>query len=222
MIGRWLGAAILLLAAPAGSAPLDWTRTAVRTAAGGIKVGNPKARVGFVEIANYTCPHCAHFSQAGAATLAQRIRSGALAVEYRPLVNDNIGLAATVVARCAAPGAFLAVNDAFYARQEQWYWQATAYVQANAARLERYADLDQLRLIAEQGGVAAVATAAGLPAARIAACFADRRMLDDTLRAITAAAATTNSTPTFLFGSQKFEGLAWPDVAAKLRAAGLK
>lgn len=223
MLARLLAFFALALAAiPAGSAPADWTKVAATTAAGGIRVGNPKARVSFVEIANYTCPHCAHFSQGGADTLARHIKAGKLAVEFRPITNNSVGLAATVVARCAAPAEFLAVNDALYAGQDNWYWPATAYAERNAGRLAAFPELDQLRLIAQRGGIADVAVKAGLPAERIAACFADRRMLDATLAAAKAAGAITSSTPTFLFNGGKVEGMTWPQMAARLTAAGLK
>ena len=127
-----------------------------------------------------------------------------------------------MLARCAAPAAFLAVNDALYARQDEWFWQAQAYAQTNAGRLLRYPELDQVRLIATGGGITDVAVAAGLPAARAAACFADRRVLDDAIRANDAAGQIADSTPTFLLGGQKLVGFTWPQMSAKLTAAGLK
>lgn len=223
MIVRLFTAYALLLAAiPAGSAPADWTKVAAISSAGGVRVGNPKARVSFTELANYTCPHCAHFSQAGAATLTRQIKAGALAVEFRPIVNNNVGLAATVVARCAAPAGFLAVNDALYARQDDWYVSAAAYAERNAARLDAFPELDQLRLIAQRGGIVDVAITAGLPAERVTACFADRQVLDAVLAAAKSAAAVTDATPTFLFNGGKVEGMTWPQMAARLTAAGLK
>lgn len=224
MIVRLLMLLMLACAIPAASAPprgaADWTRTAVRTPAGGIRVGNPRARVALVEIANYTCPHCAAFSVAGSPTLTRHIRSGALSLEIRPIAGDTLGLAATVVARCAAPAAFLAVNDALFARQEAWYRQAADYAERNAGALGRYTELDRLQQVAENGGMAAIAGAAGLPPARLAACFADRRQLDDALRAIAAARTIAEATPTFLLGREKLTG-EWTDIAARLRAAGL-
>lgn len=212
---------LLALTASAASAPVDWTRTASYTQQGGIRVGNPRARVSFVEIANYTCPHCAHFSQAGGTTLARQIRSGALAVEFRPLINNELGLAATLVARCAAPGPFLAVNEALYARQDQWFARAAAYADDRASELSTYTELARLQQIAQEGGIAGVAVGAGLAPARIAACF-DRARLDNTLRAVAAAGQVTNSTPTFLLGRDKLEGETWATFSGRLRAAGLK
>lgn len=219
MIGRIAAivGAFLLIAVPAVSAPQDWTRVAVRTPEGGIRVGNPKAPKRFVELANYTCSHCAHFSEASTATVTRLVRAGTLAVEVRPIVNHQAGLAATLVARCV-PERFLAANDALYARQGEWIGQALVYIQTNA-RLQSYPEADQLRLVAERSGITAVAVAAGVPAARIAACLADPAHLDDTLKAANAAGAITGSTPTFLVGGKTYEGLDWPAFA---RRFGLK
>ena len=202
----------------AAAAP-DWTRAARPTPEGGRLVGNPSAPVRLVAFAAYTCPHCAHFSGEAAAPMARAIRSGRLAVEFRPIVFDQIGLAATMVARCAPSARFWAVNEALYATQNQWHARAHAYLAANGTELARYPVLDQLQEVATQGGIA---TAAGLTPAQAAVCFADRRILDDTARASDAAGTIARSTPTFLIGRQKFEGLDWAALSTKLRAAGLK
>lgn len=217
MIARLLAlfAAVFLTAA---TAP-DWTRTVRPTPEGGRLIGNPAAPVKLVEFASYTCPHCAHFADEASAALAQAIRSGRLAVELRPIVFDQIGLAATVVARCVPGQRLWAVNEALYARQAQWHARTHAYLSANASELSRYPVLDQLQELSVQGGIAAVA---GLTPAQAKACFADRRLLDDVARAADAAGRIVTSTPTFMVGGQKHEGLTWATLLPKLRAAGLK
>lgn len=216
MIARAL-AVFALLFLTAAAAP-DWTKAVRPTADGGRLVGNPAARVKLVEFAAYTCPHCAHFSGEASATLAQAIRSGKLSVEMRPIVWDQIGLAASVIARCVPAARFWAVNEALYAQQEKWHPRAHAYVSANNSELSRYPVLDQLQEVSVQGGIAAVA---GLTPAQAAACFADRTILDDTARATDAAGAIASSTPTFMIGTEKYEGLNWAKLSPKLRAAGL-
>lgn len=216
MIARLL-AVFALLSLTAAAAP-DWTRAVRPTPEGGRLVGNPAAAVKLIEFAAYTCPHCAHFSGEASAKLAQAIRSGKLAVEFRPIVFDQIGLAATVVARCVPANRFWAVNEALYAQQPQWHPRAHAYISVNGSELGRYPVLDQLQEVSVQGGIAA---AAGLTPAQAATCFADRRILDDTARATDAAGMIASSTPTFMIGNQKYEGLTWATLSPKLRAAGL-
>lgn len=203
---------VLLAAVPAAAAPQDWTRVAVRTPEGGIRVGNPRAAKRIVEIANYTCGHCAQFAEQGGPTLTRAIRAGTLALEIRPIVNHQAGLAATIVARCV-PARFLAVNEALYARQPEWTGRSVTYLQANADRLQAYPEGERLRLLAEHGGILAVATAAGAPAARIAACLADPAQLADTLKAVQAAAAIANATPTFIVDGKTYGGLDWTGFA---------
>lgn len=216
MIARLLAACVLLFLT-AAAAP-DWTKTVSPTTAGGRLVGNPAAPVKLVEFAAYTCPHCAHFSGEASAKLTQAIRSGKLSIELRPIVWDQIGLAATVLARCVPAARFWAVNEALYARQEQWHPRAHAYLSANNSELSRYPVLDQLQEVSVQGGIAA---AIGLTPAQAATCFADRTILDDTARATDAAGAIATSTPTFMIGTQKYEGLNWAALSTKLRAAGI-
>lgn len=206
-----LGALFSLAAAAPPPIP-NWTRTAVRTPEGGIRVGNPRAARRFVEVANYTCGHCAQFAAAGGPTIARAIRAGTLNMEVRPFVNNAIGLSATVAARCA-PGRFLAVNDALYARQNEWIPAAAAYLEAAGAQT---ADPMQLRRIAERGGIARIALAHGVTAPRLAACYADRVQLAVIVRTSAAVGAMIEGTPAFAIGGQTYEGLDWPAFAARL------
>ena len=216
MIARML-AAVALLFLTAAAAP-DWTKAVRATPEGGRLVGNPAARVKLVELAAYTCPRCAHFAAEASVPLAQAIRAGKLAVELRPVVFDQVGLSAAIIARCVPAQRFWAVNEALYARQPQWHAAAHAYADQNAGELSRYAMLDQLQELAVKGGIAA---AAGLTEAQVTACFANQPLVDGTLRATDAAGAIAPSTPTFLIGNQKYTGLTWATLYPKLRAAGL-
>lgn len=218
MIARLLATGLLLLGLSA-AAPADWTKVVRATPALGRLVGNPAAPVKLIEFAAYTCPHCAHFSGQAAAPIAQAIRSGRLAVEYRPIVFDRIGMAATVVARCVPLPRFLSVNDALYARQDEWHRRTHDYADDNASSLSRYSTTDQLQELAVQGGIAAVA---GLSEAQANACFANQQLIADTARAADAAGVIASSTPTFVVAGQKYAGLDWAALSTKLRAAGLK
>lgn len=217
MIARTMTILLALLFLGGAAAP-DWTKAVRATPTGGRLVGNPAAKVKFTAFAAYTCPHCAHFARESATPLAQAIRSGRLAVEFRPVVFDQIGLAATIVARCAPAARFWTVNDALYAKQAQWHAAAHAYQHANAAALARYPALDQLRELSVQGGIAA---AAGLTPVQAKACFADRRGVQGTILATDSANAVARSTPTFMVGGETYQGLDWAALSTKLRAAGL-
>ena len=68
-------------------------------------MGNPDAPVKLVEYGSLTCPHCADFAAAGDASRWSRnyVRSGRVSFEYRNFVLNGIDVAATLLARCAAP-----------------------------------------------------------------------------------------------------------------------
>lgn len=216
MIARLLAALALLFTISAAPAP-DWTRAVRATPQGGRVVGNPAARVKLIEFAAYTCPHCAHLARDGGPTLTRHIRSGRLSVEFRPVVFDQIGLAATIVARCVPAARFLAVNDALYARQDEWHPRAHAYADSNAGELGRYAMIDQLQVVAVEGGIGAVA---GLSPAQTRACFANGPLVAATARDTDAATAAVSGTPTFQLAGQTFTA-DWPALQTRLRAAGL-
>lgn len=216
MIARLL-AALALLWLAAAAAP-DWTRTVRATPGGGRLVGNPAAKVRLTAYTAYTCPHCAHFAQDATAPLTQAIKSGRLAVEVRPIMFNQIDLAATVIARCVPAARFWAVNALLYASQRQWEPRARQFLIVNADELSRYPLPDRLQELAVQGGVAA---AVGLTPAQAATCFADRQLLDDAARATDAAATVATSTPTFTLGPDTYKGLDWAALSTKLRAAGL-
>lgn len=220
---RWLVLLAALVALPAGAAPRDWTRSAVQGPAGAFVVGNPAAKAKLVEYASYVCPHCAHFSRESAATLRGRmLASGSLSLEVRPLVQDQVDLAAALVARCAGPAGFLAVTEALFAAQDDWYWRARGFVDANGARIANYPALGQLRQIADGGGISAVAAANGVPAARLDQCFADRAVVDQVLRISDAARRAVNATPTFSLNGRLITGVDWAHLEPMLRAAGAR
>lgn len=226
MIARWLGmsglgalgiAVLALLFTVSAAPPPDWTKVVRATPQGGRLVGNPAARVKLVEFAAYTCPHCARLAREGGPTLAGHIRAGRLAIDFRPVVFDQLGLAATIVARCVPPARFLAVNDALYARQDEWHTRAHAYTEANARELSRYPMVDQLQAAAVEGGIGAVA---GLNPAQTKACFANDALIAATARDTDAATAAVSGTPTFQLGGQTFSA-DWATLQTRLRAAGL-
>src|SRR5262249_24688328 len=55
--------ATVAAAVPARPGAVDWSRTVVKTPAGGFLMGNPKAKVKLVEYGSLACPHCRHFEE---------------------------------------------------------------------------------------------------------------------------------------------------------------
>lgn len=209
---------LLLAASPAH----DWTRSVSRTPAGAYVQGNPAARVKIVEYASYTCPHCAAFSTESAATLeAVWIRDGSTSLELRNLIRDSADLAAAVVARCTGPAGFFPTSRTIFAQQPQWLERAFTYQQTNAARMTLYPLLPRLRAIADGSGLSDIGRAAGLTAARLDACFADRAEVDRIVATANGATGIT-ATPTFVVAGQHLDAFTWDKVEPLLRARGAR
>ena len=75
----------LFITAPlaARSAPLMAPLKTSETPAGGYVLGNPKAPVRLLEFMSFTCPHCAHFTQDGAAQL----KANYIAMDFPAIVS---------------------------------------------------------------------------------------------------------------------------------------
>ena len=68
-------AALLLPAAapqpkPAAKAPVNWVQVVQITPQGGLRTGNPAARVKLLEFGSFTCPTCARFEAVGVPAIA--------------------------------------------------------------------------------------------------------------------------------------------------------
>ena len=225
--------AFLMLPLLAGAAPgsRDWTKTVSRSADGAYVIGNPAAKVKLIEYLSYTCPHCAHYAQASAATLRDKfVRSGSTRVELRHATRDKLDLAATVIARCAGPAGFAGASEQIFARQEDWYPQGMRFEQSNAQRMALYPQGAQLRALAYGAGLADIGKARGLSDAALTACFDDdaallqiAAMSDKSWKAIAAAAAPQpGGTPTFVVNGKAYASLDWAKLEKILRAAGAK
>ncbi len=208
-----LVAAIALI----GAAPVDWTRHVTVTPAGSYVLGNPAAKVRLVEYLSYTCPHCAHFTQAAAVPLRQNyVRSGKVAVELRHAVRDGLDLTAALLARCGDQARFFARSEAVFANQDAMFVRIEAWQQTNPAP----ASMDAaVKAFAGASGLSALMVKQGVPLARQNQCLASPAM-----RATLAAQAREawetrkiSGTPTFLLGDQTFGG-DWTAVETQLRA----
>lgn len=214
--------ALMLLTAAAPTR--DWSVVATRTPSGTFVVGNPAARVKLVEYASYTCSHCAAFAKDSQPVLKDRmIRSGSTSLEVRHMIRDRLDLAAVVLARCGGPRMFVATSAAIFAAQDAWLDRGIAYDQANAATVQAYPLLAQLRAYADGSGLTALAKTRGLNDRAIAACFADTAEVDRIVAATGTIPASVKGTPTFfLNGKQVPNAATWAALEAPLRAAGAR
>ncbi len=214
-----LGFAALTAAAPVR----DWSAHVVKLPSGAYVVGNPAAKVKLVEYASYTCPHCAAFvAESETALLHQMVKSGSTSWEVRNLIRDRIDLAAAVLAHCAPPTGFVAMNHAIFAQQPQWLERAIDFQQTNGARLQMYPTLAQLRAYADGAGLTAIGKAHGLTDARIDACYADQAELDRITAMTAGVPAGVAGTPAFFVNAKMVTGANWATLQPALVATGAK
>lgn len=212
-----LAGLVLLTGAAPKSPPV------AQTAAGAYVLGSPTARVKIVEYASYTCSHCADFAQQSEAVLKGRyVKSGSTSLEFRHLIRDRLDLAAAILARCTGPAGFFPTTAAIFAAQGTWLQKGVEFQNVNAARVNLYPRLAQLRAYADGAGLTDLVKARGLSEDKIAACFADSTEVDRILAMTAAAPAEVDSTPSFFLNGRPVPHVGWEQLDPKLRAAGAK
>ena len=214
-----LGLVVLTAAAPVR----DWGGHVVKLPSGAYVVGNPAAKVKLVEYASYTCPHCAAFvAESEPVLLHQMVKSGSTSWELRNLIRDRIDLSAAVLAHCAPPAGFVALNGAIFAQQSGWLDRAMDFQQTNGARLQMYPTLAQLRAYADGAGLTAIGKSHGLTDARVDACYADQAELGKITAMTAAVPQGVVGTPAFFVNGKLVVGANWATLQPVLVAAGAK
>lgn len=217
-------AAIALLALLAiGAAKPDWTLAVRAQPNGAFMMGNPQAKVKFIEYISYTCGHCAHFVASAAGPLKRDyVARGTVSVEFRNAVRDQFDMTAALLARCGGPRRFFGNSEAILAMQGEWLGRAQAFVEAEGARLKSLPPNEGLKLVARGVGLDRIMIARGFTPAQIAQCLASKA--DQA-----AIAAMTNEawnvrkiggTPAFLIDGQQVKtGSDWVLVEPYLKSA---
>jgi protein-disulfide isomerase len=163
----------------AAPARADWTRTAVRTPEGGFRMGNPNAPIKLIEYMSLSCVHCQAFARESHPRLAQNyIRPGRVSVEYRNIVLNGPDLAATLLARCAAPRAYFDMSHELLATREQWLARMGAVPQAQRAEISRLPPMQAVQRVTPLLGLDRVAARHGLTPAAQRACLSNQANYD--------------------------------------------
>ena len=206
-------------ASAAEAAPVDWARTVVATPEGGIRMGNPNARVKLVEYGSLTCGHCAAFSNSGMAPLVGRyVRTGKVSYEYRNFILNGLDVAASLVARCGGPARFFPVAEKLYATQPQWMGRLRTLSQAQKDALNALPEGQRLGRLAETVGLTQIAAQHGIPPAAAKRCLADQAALDRLGKMAEAAGAQgVEGTPTFFLNGANIGTHTWATLEPILR-----
>ncbi len=208
------------VAAPAGQ---NWVDVVAATPEGGIRMGNPDAKVKLVEFASLTCPHCREFHEAASATIKSKyVASGNVSYEFRNFVLNGPDYAATVLARCQGPAAFFGLLDNFYADQAGWTEPFSRISKADQQSFANLPEDQAIRRMAELGGLADYVKLRGIPRAKFDQCLADPEQVKavNDLRNQAVNEYKLTGTPSFIINGTVQEGVfTWADLEPKLQAA---
>lgn len=209
-------------AAPADRAPpaaVDWARNVAMTPEGGVRMGNPNARVKLVEFGSLTCGHCAAFARDGMTSLVGTyVKSGKVSYEYRNFILNGLDVAASLVARCGGPARFFPVADKLYATQPQWMGRLSSMTAAQKAQLNALPENQRLGRLAETVGLTALAAQHGITPVQAKRCLADPEALDRLGKMAEAAGAQgVQGTPTFFLNGANIGTHSWATLEPILR-----
>ena len=211
----------------AAPAKVDWTKTIAQTPEGGVRMGNPAAKVKLIEYGSRTCPTCAAFTVDGAPPLKVGfIASGQVSYEFRDFpVHGAVDLGPILLGHCGPLRTFFPVLEAMMANQRPLIGrddQVPADKQEALKTMPPNAIADYL---AGFYGYTDFLVKAGLPPARAKACLADAKGIDAIVAQSEAARTKyqVRSTPTFLInGAVADKVYDWSTLEPALRAAGAR
>lgn len=214
--------AAALIAAPAMAAT-DWVNTIARTPEGGIRIGNPTAKVKLVEFASYTCNHCKAFHEVGLPALkAKYIATGNVSFEQRSFVRNGPDFSASLMVACLPARAALGFAGKLFAEQDAWFGKFIALTPEDNQAIAALPQTQQPAALAKRAGLDTWAAANGLPLARGQICLNDKAA-QEKLLAIREDAMTTyklEGTPTFGINGVPVAGVFdWANLEPKLQAA---
>jgi protein-disulfide isomerase len=200
----------------------DWSKSVVMTPQGGMRMGNPAARVKLIEYGSLACPHCRHFEQTGYAPLVGRyVRTGRVSYEYRNMLLNAPDIAVSLLARCGGPATFFPRAAYVYATQPQWQQKLMNISDADQAIIDAMSDSQKIVRYAQLGGMVQMAARMGMSPVQARACLTNGAELNRLLAMAQAANdAGISRTPTFFLNGQKVDAATWEELEPLIRRAG--
>lgn len=194
---------IAIAALTIGAAPPapKWTSTVKLAPNGAFVMGNPAAKVKFVEYLSYTCSHCAKYTAEASVPLKRDyVAKGLVSVEFRNALRDGLDFTAALIARCGGPAQFFAISDQLMATQAVWLGKVQAFGEANGEKLSKMTRNEGVKLIARGLGFDAILKARGFTPAEMDACLTNKAA-QDKIEGMTEEAQSSRKikgTPSFL------------------------
>jgi protein-disulfide isomerase len=200
----------------------DWTQAVSATPEGGFLMGNPAAPVHLVEFGSLTCPHCKAFNDEGApALLADYVKPGKVAYEFRNYVRDPYDIAAALIVRCDGAKSFFPLAETLYKDQPGWIAKVEALSSKEDDQLDSLPEEQQFLARARVAGLDQWGAAHGIPTDRIAHCLTDRTEIERLVQMNSDAGDEydISGTPTFLINGKEADASTWQGLKPALDAA---
>jgi protein-disulfide isomerase len=213
------------VAAKRAPAKVNWINVVAATPEGGMRMGNPNAKVKLIEYGSRTCPHCALFDKEGLPVLkAGPIAAGKLSYEFRDYpVHGAFDLGPILLGHCVSPAQFFPLLDAMFANQQA----LTAKAQAAEAKVQAMTKPNPNQIatsFATDLGYVDFVKRRGMAPARAQACLAARAGVDRIVAVTNAAEKqyAVSGTPTFVINGTKADNVYdWAALQPLLAAAGV-
>jgi protein-disulfide isomerase len=152
-----------------------------------VPAGRDDAPVTVIEYSSLGCSHCATFHAEVLPKLKARyVETGKVRWITRDFPIGQLPLAGAVAARCAGPGAYLALVDLLFRAQERWMTDSDP--------------IGELEKLVRQ---------AGIGKARFDACLADRTLIDGIMAHAQEVQKSklVTATPTFIVNGERVVGM---------------
>lgn len=216
------GDAIAAVPAPAGK---SWTSVASKTELGGIRMGNPDAKLKLVEYGAITCPGCAKFSVDSTEDLAKIVETGTTSMEFRPyLVHGVQDIPGFLLAQCNGPESFFALTDQLYAKQPEWLGKMQTITPAEEQSVAGMTPVQTVNFLATKMDLVNFVKERGVPEEKAKACLNDQKAIDALIKLTEYGQKEdgVSGTPTLILNGTKLSGGSWNSTKTKLREAGAR
>lgn len=207
--------------APAAAPAVDWTKTFARTPQGGVRMGNPAAPVKLIEYGARSCPTCARFAAEAGDLRTRYVASGKVSYEFRDFLVHAQDLGAAVIGQCVSDRNFFAVLDSMFANQAFFNRKADSLGQARIAEIGALPPLAGAKAWSDEVGYTGLVRQAGMPEARINACFSNPQAIPSLARQLEGGAKLgVQGTPSFFINGKRANAALWSQLEPLLQAAG--
>lgn len=200
----------------------DWTQTVVKTPEGGFRMGNPDAPVKLVEYGSLGCHVCADFEEQGAPELRDTyVKSGQVSWEFRTYLLFPTDPGVSMLLHCQGENAFFPSIDQLYADQKGWMGRIQSLPAEQLQAIQNMPAGEAAAAVVRGGGLDEFFRQRGMPGARIQACLADPKGLEQ-VAAIKSKGDSegVSGTPSFFINGKFAERTAnWAALEPELRAA---